>query len=63
MMPVVLAKTRLQETSQHTNGYVTDWKAEKSWLDLPQGQEVSLNVHTNSGSTQPPVRGIQGLLS
>jgi hypothetical protein len=38
MMVVVLAKTRLQETSLHTSGYVTDWKAENSRLDLPQGR-------------------------
>ena len=60
MMAVVLVKTRLQETSHHTSSYATDWKAEKSWLDLPQGQEVSLNVHTVSGPTQPPIRGVRG---
>jgi hypothetical protein len=60
MMAVVLAKTRLQETSLHTSGYATEWKAEKSRLDLPQRQGVSLNDHTSSGSTQPPIRGVQG---
>jgi len=51
MMAAVLAKTRLKEISLHTSGYASDWKAEKSWLDLPQEQEVSLNVHIISGST------------
>lgn len=60
MMAVVLAKTRLKETGLHTSGYASDWKAETSWLDLPQGQEVSLNVHIILGSTQPPIRGVQG---
>jgi len=56
MMAVVLAKTRLKETSLHTSGYASERKAEKSWLDLPQWQDVSLNVHIISGSTQPPIR-------
>lgn len=56
MMAVVPAKTGLKQTSLHTNGYASDWKAERSWLDLPQVQEVPLNVHVISGSTQPPIR-------